>query len=345
MLVKHYLVAVISLPAGVFNPYSGVKTSILILDKRLAKKTDAVLFVKIDNDGYHLGAQRRPIDKNDLPAAVRAVKAFLHHERHEKHEKEPKELNLGFAGCHVVEKARIGENGEWNLSGERYVIGAATTSKYDLVTLGSVCDLIGGGTPSKAEPDYWNGGTVKWISSKHINEQGNIIGYEQITEKAVAETATKIAPKDSVILITRVSVGKFAFADDDYAINQDLTAVVPKDENILSSLFLFLIASELAKIIEKNAQGIGVRGVTRNFLAKLTIPLPPLHVQKEIVAEIIEYQAKIEALKQQISEQEDKIKATINHVWGDSEEKADQIKENESITLLAGGSGRKLGDG
>ena len=67
MLVEDYLVAVVSLPAGVFQPYSGVKTSILILDKALAKKTDRVAFFKVENDGFDLGAQRRAIDKNDLP--------------------------------------------------------------------------------------------------------------------------------------------------------------------------------------------------------------------------------------------------------------------------------------
>ena len=67
MLVENYLVAVISLPAGVFQPYSGVKTSILILDKTLAKKADRIAFFKVENDGFDLGAQRRPIDKNDLP--------------------------------------------------------------------------------------------------------------------------------------------------------------------------------------------------------------------------------------------------------------------------------------
>ena len=59
--------AVVSLPAGVFQPYSGVKTSILILDKVLAKKTDRIAFSKVENDGFDLGAQRRAIDKNDLP--------------------------------------------------------------------------------------------------------------------------------------------------------------------------------------------------------------------------------------------------------------------------------------
>jgi type I restriction enzyme M protein len=67
-LVETALVAVVSLPAGCFNPYSGVKTSILILDKALAKRASTIAFFKVENDGYGLGAQRRPIDQNDLPS-------------------------------------------------------------------------------------------------------------------------------------------------------------------------------------------------------------------------------------------------------------------------------------
>ena len=71
-----YLWAVASLPAGVFNPYSGVKTSILFLDRERTKKTDKILFVKIQNDGYDLGAQRRVIGKNDLPKALEILNAY-----------------------------------------------------------------------------------------------------------------------------------------------------------------------------------------------------------------------------------------------------------------------------
>lgn len=73
MLVQQSLIAVVSLPAGCFNPYSGVKTGVLILDKRLSKKTDNILFVKINNDGFDLGAQRREIEKNDLPTALQII--------------------------------------------------------------------------------------------------------------------------------------------------------------------------------------------------------------------------------------------------------------------------------
>src|SRR3990170_6699149 len=66
MLVENSLVAIVSLPAGVFNPYSGVKTSILILDKSLAKKANTIAFFKVENDGFGLGAQRRANDGEEL---------------------------------------------------------------------------------------------------------------------------------------------------------------------------------------------------------------------------------------------------------------------------------------
>ena len=68
--------AVISLPSGIFQPYSGVKTSILILDKALAKHNKEILFVKIENDGFDLGAQRRKSDKNDLSNALKVLKYY-----------------------------------------------------------------------------------------------------------------------------------------------------------------------------------------------------------------------------------------------------------------------------
>lgn len=76
-LVEDSLVAVVSLPAGVFKPYSGVKTSILFLDKKLARTAKEILFLKITADGFDLGDKRNPIEANDLPEAERVVKAWL----------------------------------------------------------------------------------------------------------------------------------------------------------------------------------------------------------------------------------------------------------------------------
>ena len=113
MLVENYLWAVVSLPAGIFQPYSGVKTSIFFLDKSLAKRTNKILFVKVENDGYGLGAQRKPIDKNDLPKALKFIRnTKIALSRGQEIE------NTDFA--HLVEKTKIAESGDWNLSGDRY---------------------------------------------------------------------------------------------------------------------------------------------------------------------------------------------------------------------------------
>ena len=132
MLVEEYLVAVVSLPAGVFNPYSGVKTSILILDKVLAKKTDHIAFFKVENDGFDLGAQRREIDKNDLPQVAEELCEYLARLRtgESTDDSQPtliaaepkaqyttdKPITHGL----VIEKSKVAEGGEYNLSGERY---------------------------------------------------------------------------------------------------------------------------------------------------------------------------------------------------------------------------------
>ena len=77
MLVEDSLVAVVSLPAGIFKPYSGVKTSILILDRALARRADRIAFFKVENDGFDLGDQRRPIEKSDLPQAQAELAEYL----------------------------------------------------------------------------------------------------------------------------------------------------------------------------------------------------------------------------------------------------------------------------
>ena len=137
MLVEEYLVAVVSLPAGVFNPYSGVKTSILILDKSLAKKTDRVAFFKVENDGFDLGAQRRPIDKNDLPTAHTEIAEYLRRLRAD----EPLDDFQPMIGL-MVEKEKIAANGDYNLSGERYREGTAQSKHFPWRTVGSLVETI-----------------------------------------------------------------------------------------------------------------------------------------------------------------------------------------------------------
>ena len=130
-LVEECLVAVVSLPAGVFNPYSGVKTSILMLDKALARKTDRIAFYKVENDGYDLGAQRRPVELNDLPQVGDEIATYMQRMREVEVRANVQRGSIVLAaesGAEyvtdgpqpgdglVVEKERVAADGEYNLS-------------------------------------------------------------------------------------------------------------------------------------------------------------------------------------------------------------------------------------
>ena len=137
MLVEEYLVAVVSLPAGVFNPYSGVKTSILILDKSLAKKSSTIAFFKIENDGFGLGAQRWPIVKDDLPQARDEIAEYLRLlQTGETVENFQPMMGL------VVEKLKISANGDYNLSKDRYREEAVQSKHFPWRTVESLVETI-----------------------------------------------------------------------------------------------------------------------------------------------------------------------------------------------------------
>src|SRR5487761_695256 len=190
MLVEKYLVAVISLPAGVFNPYSGVKTSILILDKSLARQSDSIAFFKVENDGFGLGAQRRAFNKNDLPQVKAELDAYLHALR-SRQSLEPSPSGRGQGGGAqpayglIVAKEKIAANGDYNLSGERYREGAAKNHNFPLVTIGDVCSTSSGGTPLSGNAAYYEGGKIPWLRSGEV-AQGEVFHSEQFINGARA---------------------------------------------------------------------------------------------------------------------------------------------------------------
>jgi len=262
-----------------------------------------VLFVKVASDGFDLGAQRRPNGKNDLPDAL---KILISQKEAQKTQKK------GMFLC--VSRKRLLDNADCNLSGDRYRDAVRhINTKWPMVALGGVCELIGGGTPAKSEANFWTNGSVKWISAKHIDEQDTIIGWELISQDAVKESATNVIPAEAIVIVTRVSVGKMTLLKESFAVNQDLTGLVVKDRSRLAPPFLYWALKNLTPVIVDAAQGLGVKGVTRQFMADLKIPLPPLAEQKRIVAELEGYRKIIEGARQVIANYEPTIK--IDPTW------------------------------
>jgi type I restriction enzyme M protein len=321
MLVEEFLVAVVSLPAGVFNPYSGVKTSVLILDKSVAKTTDTIAFFKVEADGFSLGAQRRAVDKDDLPKARAEIGEYLRrvHVGESVAELQP---TLGL----VVGKRRIAENGEYNLSAERYRENATRTSRYPIVPLGEVCSLVRGVTYKKGDEVDVGGHQV--LRANNITRETGSLDLSDIKRVSAEVTFPedkRLRRNDVFICLASGSkdhIGKAAFIPDDteFYFGGFMGAVRAKQDRLNPEyLFHQLRQSRFNDFLRDQIAGASINNLGATLLYRFELPLPPLEVQTEIVAEIEGHQTAIAQHEVAIEDERRKIGATLARVWGEDE--------------------------
>lgn len=297
LLVEESLVAVVSLPAGVFNPYSGVKTSILILDKALAKQNKTIGFFKISNDGFGLGAQRREIDKNDLPQARAEIAEYLRRLR-------ARESLEGFSPTLglVIQKEKVAANGDYNLSSERYRDGVASNHSFPLVFLGdeTLFRVESGGTPRSGTAEYWNGG-IAWATLVDLPASNFITQITStqrtISELGLRESSAKMIPANSIVVSTRATIGRIAINHVPIATNQGFKNIVVEDPRRVVPEYVALALTKLVPTMQAWATGGTFAEISKSKFCELQIPLPPLEVQKEIVTEIDGYQKIIDGAR------------------------------------------------
>jgi type I restriction enzyme M protein len=291
MLVEEYLVAVISLPAGVFNPYSGVKTSILILDKSLARQAQTIGFFKIDNDGFGLGAQRRSIDKDDLPQARGEIAEYLRRLR-ARELVEDFQPTLGL----VVAKDKIAANGEYKLSGERYREGGVRTSNFPTIPIGDICELFNG---RAFKPEDWeaaDSGGIPIVRIQNLNNSDSSFNYftGEVNERNTINNGELLFSWSGS---RGTSFGAHIWKGGRAVLNQHIFKV-GFDESRATKLYLLHALNKAVTEVEENLHGgVGLVHITKGNLEKIEIPLPPLEVQKEIVAEIEGYQKVIDGAR------------------------------------------------
>ena len=187
-------------------------------------------------------------------------------------------------------------------------------SAYIQVPLGEICQFLGGGTPSRKVQEYWNG-NIPWASVKDFGLDLISSTKEFISKKGLNNSSSKVVPTGTVLLVTRVGLGKVAIAGVDLAINQDIKAIIPS--NSILPEFLFWSLKYLGPQITSKGTGATVKGVTLQDVRNLQISLPPLDEQRRIVG-ILNRAAKIERLRTQAQERlREFIPALFIKMFGD----------------------------
>ena len=162
--------------------------------------------------------------------------------------------------------------------------------------LGDICKTTSGGTPARNNETYFNG-NIPWLKSGEL--ENNIIysTEEAISQEGLKNSSTKIIPKGTpLIALYGATVGKVGILGIDCAINQAICAVFPS--NKIDSLFLFhFLIKSRPKFLDLRAGG-AQPNISQDIVKNIKIPLPPLPIQRQIVA-VLE---KAEAVKRQRQE-------------------------------------------
>ncbi len=301
MLVEeNYLYAVISLPAGVFNPYSGVKTSVLLFDKALARRTDKILFVKMNNDGFDLGAQRRPIEKNDIPEIVKIVKGFAFCVSTESEKDFIDDSGLSI----VATKDEIAKN-DYVLVGDRYVKSINLQTKWKMVHLSYVCDVLRGLTYKKE--DEANTKTINGVlRANNIDLKSNSLDLSEIKylNEAVAYDESKKVRENDILVCassgSRQHLGKFALIPKgvEFYFGGFMYVLRPRQNINPKYLYYNLLTGYYRNYIDSLLAGANINNIRTSDLSSFEIPLPPIEMQDQIVAELESCQKIIDGARQ-----------------------------------------------
>jgi len=269
MLVEDYLVGVISLPSGVFMPYTGVKTSILVLDRVEARRNPNIIFSDVRHIGVSLGVKRTPTEHNDLPHVLRDYRAYYSGGELSRHSwLAPREAVL---------------SGDSSLTGKRYR-PVESNGEQRFVTVGEVCRITKGSFSSTKTP----AGPYRLVLTAADSRTADGYDFD--------------GPAVCVPLISSLGHGKAAlhrihYADGKFALANLLVALQPKDASELEPRFLYVALDARRDAIAGLMQGAANVSMKPEDLAAFEFPLPPLAVQKEIVAEIEGYQKVIDGAR------------------------------------------------
>ena len=166
-------------------------------------------------------------------------------------------------------------------------------------TLGELGQWFGGGTPSKRKPEFWESGTIPWLSPKDMGKSLLVDTQDHITDAAVAGSATSLVPANSVALVVRsgilerrVPVSLVPFAT---TMNQDMKAVAPHAAVDARWLLYTLQSQEQVILHACRKAGTTVASLDTAKLHGLPIPLPPLREQHRIVEALDDHLSRLDA--------------------------------------------------
>ena len=197
----------------------------------------------------------------------------------------------------------------------------------DIKKLGEICDVVSGGTPSRTNTAFWDGGIIPWIKIGNIKGKYVSEADEYITQAGLEGSSAKILSKGTVLYTIFATLGEAGILTIDACTNQAIAGITIKNQDEVLADYLYYYLKSKKSYINNLGRGVAQNNINLSILRNLEIPLPALPVQRQTV-DILDKTAKvIEYRRQQLQNLDDLVKARFVEMFGDPENNSFDWKE------------------
>ena len=187
-----------------------------------------------------------------------------------------------------------------------------------MAKLGEICAFQSGGTPSKNKPEYF-GGEIPWISTTALNgdkiNEADAVTW--ITPKAIRESAAKIVPANSIMVGTRVGIGKVAINTVEMSTSQDVISLINIDEDKWYKPYLCKLLLSKKDYFNSQARGATIKGIKIDVVANIDVPEIDYATQRKVAATLNKIDTLIVLRKQQLEKLDELVKARFVEMFGE----------------------------
>lgn len=189
---------------------------------------------------------------------------------------------------------------------------------WPLVKLRDCCEVVGGATPKREVPEYWDSPDVPWVTPKDVSDLASPTledAPEYISVVGFKSCSTSMLPKGSVLVTSRAPIGNIAIAGRDLCTNQGFKSLIPGKS--VDGLYLYYCMKHSSQRLQALGNGATFKEVSKKIVEEFEIPLPPLLEQKRIAAILDKADAIRRKRQQAIQLADDFLRAVFLDMFGD----------------------------
>ncbi len=183
-------------------------------------------------------------------------------------------------------------------------------------TLGEICNIVSGGTPTRSKPQFWVDGTIPWIKIGNIKGKYITEADEFITQEGLNGSSAKMISKGSVLYTIFATLGEVGILGFDACTNQAIAGITIKDKEQLSTDYLYYYLKSKKSYVNNIGRGVAQNNINMSILRSFEVPLPDLSKQNEITRVVEKVSQIINARKQEICYLDNLIKARFVEMFG-----------------------------